>query len=144
MPHSVSEKQKLLNRVRRLRGQVEALERALDAEVGCAQIMQQLTAARGAINGLMAEVVEDHIRMHMVDPDRKPTEREAEAAEELVSVMHSYINYFQYATRLLAEVGRCGHARLPGSDQAFAGSHADFSSPFTDQLQIAAGNLRNR
>jgi len=91
MPHSVSEKQKLLNRVRRLRGQVEALERALDAEVGCAQIMQQLTAARGAINGLMAEVVEDHIRMHMVDPDRKPTEREAEAAEELVSVMHSYI-----------------------------------------------------
>jgi len=91
MVHSVSEKQKLLNRVRRLRGQVEALERALDAEMGCAQIMQQLTAARGAINGLMAEVVEDHIRMHMIDPDRKPTERESEAAEELVSVMHSYI-----------------------------------------------------
>jgi DNA-binding FrmR family transcriptional regulator len=91
MAHPVSEKQKLLNRVRRLRGQVEALERALDAEIGCAQIMQQLTAARGAINGLMAEVVEDHIRMHMIDPNRIPTGRESEAADELVSVMHSYI-----------------------------------------------------
>ncbi len=91
MVHSVSEKQKLVNRVRRLRGQVDALERALEAEAGCAQIMQQLTAARGAINALMAEVVEDHIRMHMIDPDRQPTGREAEAAEELVSVMHSYI-----------------------------------------------------
>jgi DNA-binding FrmR family transcriptional regulator len=91
MTHAVAEKQKLLNRVRRLRGQVEALERALDAEVGCMQIMQQLTAARGAISALMAEVVEDHIRMHMIDSEREPTTREAEAAEELVSVMHSYI-----------------------------------------------------
>jgi DNA-binding FrmR family transcriptional regulator len=91
MPHVVAEKQKLLNRVRRLRGQVEALERALDAEVECIQIMQQLTAARGAISSLMAEVVEDHIRMHMLDPDRQPTTGESEAAEQLVSVMHSYI-----------------------------------------------------
>ena len=91
MTHAVAEKQKLLNRVRRLRGQVEALERALDAEIGCVQIMQQLTAARGALSALMAEVVEDHIRMHMVDSERTPTTRESEAAEELVSVMHSYI-----------------------------------------------------
>ena len=91
MPHVVAEKQRLLNRVRRLRGQVEALERALDAEVECIQIMQQLTAARGAISSLMAEVVEDHIRMHMLDPDRQPTVGESEAAEQLVSVMHSYI-----------------------------------------------------
>ena len=91
MPHVVAEKQKLLNRVRRLRGQVEALERALDAEVECIQIMQQLTAARGAISSLMAEVVEDHIRMHMLDPDRQPTIGESEATEQLVSVMHSYI-----------------------------------------------------
>jgi DNA-binding FrmR family transcriptional regulator len=91
MVHTVSEKQKLLNRVRRLRGQIEALERALAAEAGCAETMQLLTAARGAINSLMAEVVEDHIRMHMVDPDRKPTAREAEAADELVGVLHSYI-----------------------------------------------------
>jgi DNA-binding FrmR family transcriptional regulator len=91
MVHAVSEKQKLLNRIRRLRGQIEAIERALEADAGCTQVMQLLTAARGAINGLMAEVVEDHIRIHMIDPERRPTVAEAEAAEELVSVLHSYI-----------------------------------------------------
>jgi DNA-binding FrmR family transcriptional regulator len=91
MSHAISEKQKLINRTRRLRGQVEALERALDAEAGCADVIQLLTAARGAINALMAEVVEDHIRLHMVDPARTPTAGETLAAEELVSVLHSYI-----------------------------------------------------
>jgi DNA-binding FrmR family transcriptional regulator len=91
MVHSVSDKQKLLNRTRRLRGQVEAIERSLEADAGCTKVMQLLTAARGAINGLMAEVVEDHIRIHMIDPGRTPTYDEAEAAEELVSVLHSYI-----------------------------------------------------
>jgi DNA-binding FrmR family transcriptional regulator len=91
MVHSVSDKQKLLNRTRRLRGQVEAIERLLEADAGCAKVMQLLTAARGAINGLMAEVVEDHIRMHMTEPGRTPTPDEAEAAEELVTVLHSYI-----------------------------------------------------
>ena len=89
--HAIGQKQKLLNRVRRLRGQVEALERILAADAGCADVMQLLTACRGAIGGLMAEVVEDHIRMHMVDPAREPTAIEAEAAEELVGVLHSYI-----------------------------------------------------
>ncbi len=91
MSHSVTEKQKLLNRVRCLRGQIEGIERSLDMDAGCTQIMQQLTAARGAINGLMAEVVEDHIRLHMVDPARGQTPAEVEAAEELVSVLQSYI-----------------------------------------------------
>ena len=91
MVHAVSDKQKLLNRTRRLRGQIEAIERALDSDAGCTKTMQLLTAARGAINGLMAEVVEDHIRIHMFDPGRTPPSDEAEAAEELVSVLHSYI-----------------------------------------------------
>jgi len=91
MSHAITEKQKLLNRTRRLRGQIEALERALAADAGCAEIMQLLTASRGAINALMAEVVEDHIRLHMIEPDRAPTAREAEAGEELIAVLHSYI-----------------------------------------------------
>ena len=91
MSHSVHEKQKLLNRVRRLRGQVDAIERALEAESGCTEIMQLLTAARGAINGIMAEVVEDHIQMHMMEANRKPTRDEIEAADELVEVLRSYI-----------------------------------------------------
>lgn len=67
------------------------MERALDNEAGCTEIMRLLTAARGAINGIMAEVIEDHIHMHMIDEDRKPSRSEAEAADELVDVLRSYI-----------------------------------------------------
>jgi DNA-binding FrmR family transcriptional regulator len=91
MVHTVEEKQKLLHRVRRLRGQIEALERALEADASCTDVMKLLTASRGAINGLMAEVVEDHIRLHMMGGGRKPTRDEAEAAEELVGVLRTYI-----------------------------------------------------
>ena len=91
MTHTIHEKQKLLNRVRRLRGQIEAIERALEAEDSCTQVMRLLTAARGAINGMMAEVVEDHIQMHMMEANRKPTRNEVEAADELVEVLRSYI-----------------------------------------------------
>jgi DNA-binding FrmR family transcriptional regulator len=89
MTHAVHEKQKLLNRVRRLRGQVDAIERALEAEDSCTQVMALLTAARGAINGMMAEVVEDHIQEHMMAA--KPTREETRAADELIEVLRSYI-----------------------------------------------------
>ncbi|MES2291780.1 MAG: metal/formaldehyde-sensitive transcriptional repressor [Pseudomonadota bacterium] len=91
MTHTIHEKQKLLNRVRRLRGQIDAVERALEVEDSCTQVMRLLTAARGAINGMMAEVVEDHIQMHMMEANRKPTRTEIEAADELVEVLRSYI-----------------------------------------------------
>ena len=91
MSHVVHEKQKLLNRVRRLRGQIDALERALEAEDSCTQVMALLTAARGAINGMMAEVVEDHIQMHMMTPNRRASREESLAAGELVDVLKSYI-----------------------------------------------------
>ena len=91
MAHAVHEKQKLLNRVRRLKGQVDAIERALEAEDSCTQVMRLLTAARGAMNGMMAEVVEDHIQMHMMEANRKPSREEIEAADELVDVLRSYI-----------------------------------------------------
>jgi DNA-binding FrmR family transcriptional regulator len=91
LAHVVEEKQKLLNRVRRLRGQVDALERALDAEEGCGEVMRLLAAARGAINAIMAEVVEDHIVLHMVKPDGKPTRAQQESLHELVDVLRTYI-----------------------------------------------------
>ena len=91
MAHIVADKQKLLNRVRRLRGQIDAIERALKSETGCTEIIRQLTTARGAINGVMAEVVEDHIQLHMIDANRKPTRSEIAAANELVEVLRSYI-----------------------------------------------------
>lgn len=91
MTHTVADKQKLLNRVRRLRGQIDALERALESEAGCTEIMTLLATGRGAINGIMAEVVEDHIQMHMIDEDRKPSRAEAKAASELIDVLRTYI-----------------------------------------------------
>ena len=91
MTHTIREKSKLLNRVRRIRGQIEAVERALEQEIGCADVMQLIAATRGAINGLMAEVVEDHIRLHVVDPGRKPSFEQAQATEELVDVVRSYL-----------------------------------------------------
>jgi DNA-binding FrmR family transcriptional regulator len=91
MTHVVHEKQKLLNRIRRLRGQVDGIERALETDAGCNEIMRQLATVRGAINGMMAEVVEDHIQMHMVDSNRKPTKGEVEASDELIEVLRSYI-----------------------------------------------------
>jgi DNA-binding FrmR family transcriptional regulator len=81
----------LVNRVRRLRGQVDAIERALTGEASCSDLLQRITAARGAINGLMAEVLEEHVREYLspVDSDADPLQ--ADAAEELIEIIHSYL-----------------------------------------------------
>jgi DNA-binding FrmR family transcriptional regulator len=90
MSHSVREKQKLLNRARRIRGQAEAIVRALEDEKGCEQVMHLIAGCRGAINGLLAEVVEEHIRTHLVDPDKDPEALNIDAADQLIAVVHSY------------------------------------------------------
>ena len=91
MSHTIREKQKLLARVRRIRGQVEALERALDSEAGCEPVMHQIVGIRGAVAGLMAEVVEDHVRNHLVGPQQDGASLDTRAAEQLIDVMHSYL-----------------------------------------------------
>jgi DNA-binding FrmR family transcriptional regulator len=91
MSHTIREKTKLLNRVRRIRGQVEAVERALEQELGCADVLHLVAGVRGAINGLMAEVMEDHIRLHVVDPARERNSERAERAQELIEVVHAYL-----------------------------------------------------
>lgn len=87
MGHTIRDKQKLLNRVRRIRGQVEAIERALVEETGCMQVLQQITSCRGAMNGLLAVVLEDHIRTHLVDAEAHGV---GDAKEQLVEIIHSY------------------------------------------------------
>jgi DNA-binding FrmR family transcriptional regulator len=89
MSHTKSEKAKLLARVRRVRGQIEAVERALEDEKGCASVLHLIVAARGGMNGLMTEVIEDHIRLHVVDP-AKDAERER-GAEELIEAVQAYL-----------------------------------------------------
>lgn len=91
MLDTTREKTKLVNRVRRIRGQIEAVERALDGEIGCADVLQLITSARGAINGLMAEVIEDYVRMRVADPLREPDAERALAAQELIDTVHSYL-----------------------------------------------------
>jgi DNA-binding FrmR family transcriptional regulator len=90
MSHTVREKSKLLARVRRIRGQVEAIERALEAEVGCADVLQIIASVRGAVSGLMAEVVEDHIRCHVAAPSLA-AKRRAEGADDLIEIVHAYM-----------------------------------------------------
>jgi DNA-binding FrmR family transcriptional regulator len=91
MVHTIREKQKLLARVRRIRGQVEAIERALDSEVRCEQIMHLIAGVRGATAGLMAEVVEDHVRTHLVDVEKHPGALNTEATEQLLEVVRTYL-----------------------------------------------------
>ncbi|KIU48719.1 metal/formaldehyde-sensitive transcriptional repressor [Bradyrhizobium elkanii] len=91
MTHTIREKKKLLARVQRIRGQVEAIERALDDEAGCERIMHMIAGVRGGVAGLMAEVVEDHVRTHLVDPKKSPGALNAEAAEQLIEVVHTYL-----------------------------------------------------
>lgn len=91
MGHTAKEKQKLLSRVRRIRGQVEALERALEAEKGCAEVLQQIAAVRGAINGLMTEVIEDHVLTHVAHPSITDDAARAKGAEELIEVVRAYL-----------------------------------------------------
>ena len=91
MAHTTKHKAKLLGRVRRIRGQVEAIERALDGENECSSVLQLMAACRGALNGLMAEVMEGHIRFHVLDPKSATKASQAEAAEELIDVVRSYL-----------------------------------------------------
>lgn len=91
MGHVSAEKVKLLNRLKRLRGQIEAIERSVDAEEECANVLQQATSARGALDGFIAEVIEDHIREHMVDPHAGRDDPQVAAAEELVDIVHQYL-----------------------------------------------------
>ena len=91
MAHTVRDKEKFVLRIRRIRGQIEAVERALTMDQDCSDVLQLITAARGALNGLMAELVEDHVRFHVIDPKQKPSSEQALAADELIDIIRSYL-----------------------------------------------------
>ena len=89
MGHTIQNKSKLINRVRRLRGQLEGVERALEEERDCAEIMHALAVCRGALTSLTTEVIEGHIRFHIADPDKDS--KQAQAARELIDVIKTYV-----------------------------------------------------
>lgn len=90
MAHIHRDQEKLLVRIRRIRGQVDALEQSIATGTDCTKVLQQIAACRGAINGLMSTVLEGHVREHLIDPSRAPTKAEALALEDLVGVLRSY------------------------------------------------------
>ena len=90
MPHSPEEKKKVLARIRRIRGQCEGLERALEAGADCAPVLQQIAAIRGAVNGLMSEVLEAHLREQFGHPAADQGDREARVAE-MTGLIRSYL-----------------------------------------------------
>jgi DNA-binding FrmR family transcriptional regulator len=91
MAHTTKEKEKLLTRVRRICGQVNAIEKALDSEQECGGVLQLMAACRGALNGLMAEVMEGHVRFHVMSPNGRRNSPQAKAAEELIEVVRAYL-----------------------------------------------------
>lgn len=89
MSHLSAQKDQLLARIRRIAGQVAAIERAIDGDAGCSAVLHQVAGARGAINGLMDELIEDHVREHVAHPGLAQAEREA-GAEELIAAIRRY------------------------------------------------------
>ena len=90
MSHLAQNKKPLLTRIRRIKGQAEAIENALNDNVECAAILQQIASIRGAINGLMTEVLEDHIREHLGVENIDLKQRQDEL-ETVISVLRSYM-----------------------------------------------------
>jgi DNA-binding FrmR family transcriptional regulator len=87
MSHLSREKLDLVNRTKKIIGQLESVLRGLNEDEQCADVLQRLAAARGAINSLMAELMEDHIRNHMPRKDRAS----GEAADDLIEIVRSYL-----------------------------------------------------
>ena len=90
MAHTIKDKNKLLTRVRRIKGQAEAIEKALEQDKGCSVILQQIAAIRGAVNGLMTEVMEGHIRAHLGADDISSAQRKDDL-EDVITVLRSYL-----------------------------------------------------
>jgi DNA-binding FrmR family transcriptional regulator len=90
MPEIDKQKQKLIARIKRIRGQVDSIERSLTSGDDCADILMLLANVRGGINSLMAEVLEDHIRLHLLASD-KSSPQPHELAEDLIDLVRAYL-----------------------------------------------------
>ena len=87
MSHLSREKLDLLNRTKKVVGQLESVQRALEQDAPCADVLQRLAAARGAINSLMGELLEDHIRNHMP----RNSKLAEDATEDVIEIVRTYL-----------------------------------------------------
>ncbi len=89
MSHTSRQKDKLIARVRRIKGQLEGIERALDADAACVEVLRQIASVRGAVSGLTAEVMEDHLREHVLAAE---TDKERyQGGEDMIEVIRAYM-----------------------------------------------------
>jgi DNA-binding FrmR family transcriptional regulator len=91
MPHTIQNKKKLLARLSRIRGQISGIEKALNEERDCGEVLLTLAACRGAMNALMAEILEGHVRLHLLQTDSRKEANKTVAAEELIEVIKRYL-----------------------------------------------------
>ncbi|MFT3799586.1 MAG: metal/formaldehyde-sensitive transcriptional repressor [Burkholderiaceae bacterium] len=89
MSHTTRQKDKLIARVRRIKGQLEGIERALQAEAACVEVLRQIASVRGAVSGLTAEVMEDHLHEHVLDAPNDNERRRG--GEEMIEVIRAYM-----------------------------------------------------
>ncbi len=91
MAHIHGNKSRLVARIRRIKGQVAAIEADIAQDGECHRVLQAIAACRGALNGLMAEVIDGHVRYHVIDPAAHPTPAQQVAAEQLLEVVKTYL-----------------------------------------------------
>ena len=91
MAHTIEHKKKPLNRVHRIMGQVAAIEKTLEQEGECSEVLHNIAGCRGAMDALMAEVIDGHIRRHIFSPDGRAMAKQKRAADDLVAALHAYL-----------------------------------------------------
>jgi DNA-binding FrmR family transcriptional regulator len=91
MPYSIEDKKRATTRLRRIKGQVEALERAVDAGLECKLLLQQIAAMRGAAGGLMAEVMEIHLRETMAVPEIRTSSVAEDQMDDIMKILRAYL-----------------------------------------------------
>jgi len=91
MSHTTNQKHKLILRAKRIQGQVEALVRVLEEGRDCSDILQLISAARGAMNSLMAELLKDHVWRQVLDGEHERTSQQITAANEVIAMVKSYL-----------------------------------------------------
>lgn len=89
MSHTIADKEKLLVRVRKIKGQLGGIEKALEGEKECFKVLQQISATRGAMNALMNEVIEGHIKEHLGN-HVGPAQRDEEIVK-LITLLKTYL-----------------------------------------------------
>jgi DNA-binding FrmR family transcriptional regulator len=91
MVHFCKDRAKLVSRVRRLQGQLDAVARQMESGADCGDVLQLVASIRGALNGLTLELIDDHVRHHVVDPDHEADPAKAKGASDLLAVLRTYL-----------------------------------------------------